>query len=552
MSLFCPWEPAKFLLFSSNVPPLLYYSHIPVVIIALVLGFFVWLYHSSTDENAKLTSRLLLVTIVLFSLYSFIDLIIWASNSSDFVMFWWSLIIIVEVLVFASATYMTIVFVRGRNIEFHELLAMFILVTPLVILAPTHLNLSGIDLAYCDADEGIVAGYYSYFLELFFTTWIIYACIHKIFISKGDRATRKKVALWGVGIVVFLFAFSWGNIMGTFTGDWNLAQFGLFGMPVFIAFLTYLIVKFKTFSIKLLATEALVGALWLLILGLLFIQRIEIIKAVTAFTLIIVLLVGIALVRSVRREVEQREKIEILAKDLEKANVRLRELDQLKSEFLSFATHQIRSPLTAIHGYTTMIEEGDFGDVSPEVKKAIGVIGNSSESLIKIVNEFLDISRIEQGRMEYDKTVFDLGSLVKEVAAELEPNIKQKGLEMSVKAAEAKVEADRNKIKQVIANLLDNSVKYTPSGSISIELQSKEGKALLKIADTGIGVDADEISNLFSKFSRTRDASKTSVSGTGLGLYVAKQMIVAHKGRIWVESEGKGKGSTFFVELPLI
>jgi signal transduction histidine kinase len=253
----------------------------------------------------------------------------------------------------------------------------------------------------------------------------------------------------------------------------------------------------------------------------------------------------------VKKEIEQREKIEKLALDLEKANVRLRELDNLKSEFLSFASHQLRSPLTAIHGYTSMLLEGDFGEIPEKIKPTVETLDKSSQSLIKIVNDFLNISRIEQGRMQYDFSQFDLKELVEEVIAEQRPNVEVKGLAFTFIPEQSdsySVNADRGKLKQVIGNILDNSIKYTPSGSIQVSLNHKTGLATISITDTGIGIDPEEIPKLFSKFSRAKDAHKTNVTGTGLGLFVAKQMIEAQKGKIWVESKGKGTGSTFFIQ----
>jgi|ERR1035437_5938133 signal transduction histidine kinase len=247
------------------------------------------------------------------------------------------------------------------------------------------------------------------------------------------------------------------------------------------------------------------------------------------------------------------KQVDQLNKELGEANDRLRELDELKSQFLSFASHQLRSPLTAINGYTSMLLEGDFGEMSGQVKNSVKTIDISSQSLIKIVNEFLDVSRIEQGRMKYEISDFDIKALTEEVVAELRPNVENKGLtfDFSAEPANYIVNTDQGKIKQVIGNIIDNSIKYTPNGGIKVHVENKDSKALISVTDTGIGIDAADIPKLFSMFTRATDAHKTNVNGTGLGLYVAKQMVEAQKGRVWVESPGKGMGSTFFIELPL-
>ena len=257
--------------------------------------------------------------------------------------------------------------------------------------------------------------------------------------------------------------------------------------------------------------------------------------------------------KQVKREVAQRERIEKQEKELEVANMRLKELDQLKSEFVSLATHQIRGPLAAIKGYASMIREGDYGAVPDNLKESINTIFDSSNALTVVVQDFLDISRIEQGSMKYDITVFDLGKLVYAVAQELNPNIERKGLRIKLEIEpNIVVEADTGKLRQVISNLIDNALKYTASGSIFVTVKRMgTGTARIAVKDTGVGIKPETLPMLFQKFSRAEDASKANILGTGLGLYIAKKLVEAQKGKVWAESEGEGKGSTFVVELPL-
>lgn len=335
--------------------------------------------------------------------------------------------------------------------------------------------------------------------------------------------------------------------------------FGLFAVMASPFVFSYAAIKYKLLDIKVVATQFLAGAL-----NVIFIISLILSKTATQYffnTLLLgfVLVFTILLLRGIKREIEQREKIEELAKNLEKtnrdlegANVRLQELDQLKSEFVSLATHQIRGPLTAIKGYASLLIEGDYGKISAPVKEAVNTIMHSAQSLVVVVGDFLDVSRIEQGRMKYDLKVFDLKGLVHEVVSELKPNLDRAGLGLTVtidESLEYSIDADRVKIKQVIANIFDNSIKYTPKGSIAIALTKASGKILFSIKDTGIGIPKDTIPKLFAKFSRAKDANETNIIGTGLGLYLAKELIKGHNGRVWAESEGQGKGSQFYIEL---
>ncbi len=325
----------------------------------------------------------------------------------------------------------------------------------------------------------------------------------------------------------------------------------LFFLP-FVIFTTYAIVRYKLLNIKVIATQLFVFSLWIFIIirALVAVNRTEFISNLILFSITVI--VGIFLMRTVVQEVEQREKIEKQEEALEKANERLKELDQLKSEFVSLASHQIRGPLTAIKGYTSLIMEGDYGEVPKQLSEPIETIFKSSQSLVVIVEDFLNVSRIEQGKMKYDISIFDLNALAQEVAMEMKPTIEKKGLgiTLSLASESVNVSGDRGKVKQIIGNLLDNAIKYTPKGGIEMGLVSEKDKGLVRIAikDTGVGIKPQTMPYLFKKFSRAEDASKFNILGTGLGLYVAKEMIKAQGGKIWAESEGEGKGSTFFVE----
>ncbi len=422
---------------------------------------------------------------------------------------------------------------------------------------------------FTDWGKDVLINYKNYVVYgVFFVDFVVFSYINliKSYFSKTnyEEKNQLKLILWGTAIG-FLFGMIFDLIL-PFIGDYK----HIFVGPIFSLFMVtsiaYAISKYRMFNIKVIATESATFILWMVIL----------IRAVLSDTLrdqlinwgmlIVVVIVGILLIKSVIKEVKLRERIENLAKDLEKANDdlasandRLKELDQLKSEFLSLATHQIRAPLTAIKGYASLILEGDYGEVSSAIKKPVKTIFDSCQNLVVIVGDFLNISRIEQGRMKYDPVDFDIVKVVADVVNELKPNIENAGLSVDFKSEtpSCEIHADIGKIKQVVGNLIDNAIKYTKHGGISLQVKTAEkmagdagDKIIISISDTGIGVASEDLTRLFGKFVRAKDAFRTNVVGTGLGLYVAKQMVEAQGGKIWIESPGMGKGSTFFIELP--
>lgn len=336
---------------------------------------------------------------------------------------------------------------------------------------------------------------------------------------------------------------------------YNIPDFVPFGAVFFLPLvgaMTFAVIRHKLLNIKVAIAQVLV---FFLLVFLLFKTVVSTNFTEIAFGLVALLgtlVVGVFLIRSVINEIKTREKVEKLAEELQEANERLKELDRQKSEFVSIASHQLRSPITAIRGYVSLILEKEFGEYPDTLKEPLSRVAESSRLMINSIEDYLNISRIEQGRMKYEMSDFDIADLTKTVVDEYVPVANKKGLDLTYSGSgKIQVHADIGKIKQVIANLVDNSIKYTPSGSVTVKATSFEGKARVTVADTGVGIPKGDLGNLFNKFIRARGANKINTSGTGLGLYVAKQMVEAHKGKVWAESDGKGKGSRFIIELPL-
>ncbi|MDP2812443.1 MAG: HAMP domain-containing sensor histidine kinase, partial [bacterium] len=241
-------------------------------------------------------------------------------------------------------------------------------------------------------------------------------------------------------------------------------------------------------------------------------------------------------------------------RDLQDANMRLRELDKAKSEFLSIASHQLRTPISALKGYLSMMLDGDYGKLPDNIKQVIANLFESASRLARLINIFLNVSRIESGRFKLEKKPLQINELIDSVLLELANQAQQKGLKLEYKKAKKAppiISADGDKLREVILNLVDNSIKYTPTGKIEILLEHDDKELIFKVKDTGIGIDPDEAKTLFRKFVRGSGVAQIHTGGSGLGLFIAQKIIKEHGGNIWVESEGKGKGSTFQFVLPI-
>ncbi|MFA6594124.1 MAG: HAMP domain-containing sensor histidine kinase [Candidatus Buchananbacteria bacterium] len=252
------------------------------------------------------------------------------------------------------------------------------------------------------------------------------------------------------------------------------------------------------------------------------------------------------------KSLEQRVK-KATAK-LEATNKELQRLDDAKSEFLSIASHQLRTPTTIIKGYVSMMQEGNFGKVPKILKDNLDKVFIATERLLNLIENLLDISRIEAGRLEFDIKPADLAKIADELKEEFKAKATAKGLKLNVYYSKdlPDVSTDSAKIKEVASNLVDNAVKYTKAGEISLDLHQEGSSVVFSVADTGSGITAGDVGRLFNKFVRGQGMSTIHPEGTGLGLYFARVVIENLGGRIWAESPGKGRGSKFSFSLPLV
>jgi len=255
----------------------------------------------------------------------------------------------------------------------------------------------------------------------------------------------------------------------------------------------------------------------------------------------------------VYRNVKLYQELEGANKELQQANFHLMQLDKAKSEFLSIASHQLRTPVSAIKGYLSMMIEGDFGVVKPEQKKIITDVFESASRLARTINVFLNVSRIEAGRFKLTKAPIDMNTVTEGVIKELKQQaaIKNVKLEWIPPAKPCTIIVDGDKVREVVLNLVDNSIKYTQEGFVRVTQDMTPTEFHFQVTDSGMGILPEEVGTLFKKFVRGTGVAQVNTSGSGLGLYIAQRVVKEHGGKIWVESPGVGKGSTFQFTIPI-
>jgi signal transduction histidine kinase len=257
---------------------------------------------------------------------------------------------------------------------------------------------------------------------------------------------------------------------------------------------------------------------------------------------------------------EKREQLEIVNRQLNEsnhelnvANAKLHQLSEMKEEFLALTTHDLRSPLTVISGVISFFTSGRLGELSPEQKNMVAMMERNAQSLIELVNDLLDASKLESGVMHLDVTSIDLRALINEIHETMEPLAREKGIAIheELPSELPPVEADRTKLRRVIINLLSNGIKFTPrGGTVTVAAEQLGAQLRIAISDTGIGIAPEDVARLFDKYEQARSRATRGEKGTGLGLYITRQLLELHGGEITVESE-PGHGSTFTFTLPI-
>jgi PAS domain S-box-containing protein len=229
------------------------------------------------------------------------------------------------------------------------------------------------------------------------------------------------------------------------------------------------------------------------------------------------------------------------------------EIDRMKSDFISLASHQLRTPLSAIKTYSHMLIDGFMGELEPAQRKALRTIVGASNRMNELISTLLNVSRIESGNVIISPKKVNLNHLTEEVFKELALTAENKRITLTSKlpATPLIIKADNLIAKEVLINLVSNAIKYTPDeGSVEVALRKRASNVIIRVKDSGMGIPKAAREQIFTKFYRAPNVVRQETSGTGLGLYLVKGLIDALGGKIWFESE-EGKGSTFFVELPM-
>lgn len=512
----------------SIAPKLLFYAYIPTILIAMVFSA-VAMYR---DKFSKLSISFF-ATALFFSLWLANEIVQWTAVHHFFILESWQLSMVFESMFFASIIFVISYIVKSSI--FLNKFKYFNLILPIIsiVLINSEFNIVSYDKEFCEGVPGALWNFF-YAAQTIILIFVATTGFKKLN-EERDSGYKNRVM---IGVSSLFAVFLMVNIISEITGFYNINIIIPIGMVFCLVLLALTAVEYNIFSFKFYRSEVLIYFSVALVGSLVFIPDDYSKNLIILSTLIALVLLGKTITSINKREAAR-------ALDLDNLNIKLKALDEKKNEFLSFATHQLRSPLTSIKWGLDSIKTKYDPDVVSHLER-------TSDDLIGTVNDLLDISKIEQGGMVMKKEELDFLDFLGRIVEEFKMTAEKKGLKLKFNFEHNNylMDADQNKLRQVFVNLIDNAIKYTSSGEISVFLKHYPKKAVACVRDTGPGISKEELDLLFDKFIRGA-AGKASSSGSGLGLYLAKKIVDLHGGQIAAHSMGVGRGSEFEVSLPL-
>lgn len=502
-----------------------------ILIISLGLGLFVYL----KEKNKRRGIHFLIFTTILIlwslSLYFYHNPILLSSFQWIKITFFLTVIGISELICF-------IIIISNRSIkEFKRWLIISLLLGMVIIWA-----LLGRGLMLLPPQ------FVTIFLLLFFYgAWGTVILFERAL--KNSVVVHLQIMYILIGLGLFIFSTAIVYILSPLiTGSTEYFWLGPLFSFFLVSFIAFAITRYRLFEMRAVLTEFFVVAMGIILLVLPFLIPNLNLKILTTVIFLSFCILGYYLIKGTQEESKRREEAERLTEEWEK-------LARSKDQFLLSIQHHLRTPLAPIKGYLEMILEGVYGrEENPVIREKLIEMKKLADTLYSLMESLLDIQELRMGKKTLNLESCQVENLIDGIIEELKWQAEQKGLYLKFeKVPLPKIKLDKRKIREAIWNLVDNSIKYTNRGGVTIRSKIEDGKLKFAISDTGIGMEKEEIEYLLKGrlFERGEEAKKLYGPGRGIGLSISTEFIKAHGGKIWAESEGWGKGTTFWIELPI-
>lgn len=526
----------------SSFITLAFYSHLIPIFFALGLGFLVFL-----KAKKSVLSKVFFVFSILFSTWLVGDLVTWTSNNYYLIYASWSTLVYLEILFYVLGFYFASLFVRKTDLALWHKILLFLATLVPFYLTVTSQSVTEFYQPVCEASNNLFLDQYKLYLEGFILVMLLGYILKPFFIKKTNYTKQSSLLMLG-SMFLALGVFSIAEYLAASTGNYELHLYSLFIVPAFLIAITYSIFNLDVFNLKIVSTYFLVFGFVIISALQFFFVSSKTDRLLTIITMALSISLIYLLFKNLKRESDQRERIE-------KLNVDLQNLIQQRESLVHLITHKVKGSFTRTKYVFAEMLNDTFGVLTPEMRKMAQTGLESDDTGIKTIDLVLNASNLQSGTVKYEMKSIDLKNIVENMITELKISAEAKNLKVStdIKEGSFNVKGDEFWMKEVIHNFIENSIKYTPNdGEVKVGLENKDGKVLFSVSDNGVGITPEDMSHLFTEGGRGKESTKMNVDSTGYGLYSAKLIVGAHGGKVWAQSEGKGKGSKFYAEFQAI
>jgi len=377
---------------------------------------------------------------------------------------------------------------------------------------------------------------------------------HKLSILRGKEALQVRSLAIGWGISALL-AIITNLVLPFLVGNYDFQHLGPAATLFLVIATAYAIARHEMLDVKMVATEQFT-------ICILFISYINIAIASSAFQIIMAimalavgLIIAVALIDSVRKAHKRSLELVRLSESLATANKKLEKRDEMRNEFISIASHQLRTPVSVMKGYLSLMLDGNYGRVPKKIQEKIRQMYEMNERLVLLINNMLNMTRIEKNKIEFGFKELKIDQVATAVVEEMSYKAEMKGLELRLKRYAGKmptVYSDEEKIREILVNLIDNAVKYTQEGfiEVSFDVDHPGRRVIVFVRDTGLGLTQKDAAGMFRKFHRVNNPNVPKENGSGLGLFIAARFLDGMGGKIWIEKTEPDGGSIFAFNVP--
>jgi signal transduction histidine kinase len=510
-----------------------YYSHlIPVAVLVFLVVFL------RAKSGLTLAAKLFSYFIATLCLWFIGDVILWTQSGYEMIAAVWAPLDHINIVFSIFALYFYLVFASNRDLTFSSKVVLFSLTLPALWLTVSGQSILYFYQPWCEAINNDFLTYYKLTVEGVTMLGIILATF--VWWPKNNPEKKKQLITISSALILFLSVFSITEYISSQTGIYEINLYSFFVLPVFIFMVVYAITDLEIFEAHLIGTQLLAYSLVILVAAQFFFLEDPTDRLLTSATFLLTLGFAILLVRSSKREAAARAEIH--------------KLNEGQERFIHFLSHEIKGFITvARNGYASIID-GDFGPAPEPLtvfsKKAFDRLNTG----VIVVESILKSANLKSGKVEFKFAPFDICSAIRKRIELAQPLLKERNLTLDAQLPDGDyiIVGDAEHLTDhVLRNLIENAIFYTPAGTIRVMLSRKANSVVFSVKDTGVGITPEDKKRLFTEGGQGANAMLVNAHSTGHGLFIAKNIVDAHNGRIWAESEGEGKGTTFYVELPI-